>query len=58
MNFKEEGPINVTEIINGTQSTSFRWMNRYDKVISIPEYFHVTGVTENDHIASLTDNKK
>lgn len=55
---REQGPIEVTEIINGNQTTKFRWMNRYDEVISIPKRFHITGVTHKNSIASFTDNKK
>jgi GMP synthase (glutamine-hydrolysing) len=55
---KEEGPVEVTEIINGVQSGHIRWMNRYDRVISVPGNFDITGVTDRDHIASFTDHRK
>jgi GMP synthase (glutamine-hydrolysing) len=58
MGQKEEGPVDVTEIINNTQYTSSQWMNRYDQVVSIPSNFSITGVTHENHIASFTDNKK
>lgn len=58
MEEKEEGPINVTEIINGNQATYIRWMNRYDLIISIPNIFDITGVTDRNHIASFTNHGK
>lgn len=58
MKNKEEGPIEVTEIINSIQTTNIRWMNRYDQVMSVPNIFNVTGVTNMDHIAAFTDNNK
>jgi hypothetical protein len=70
MQQKEEGPVNITEIINTksihqgciikspVQITHIRWMNRYDQVIHVPKRFNITGVTERNHIASFTDNKK
>lgn len=56
MSQKEEGPVEVTEIINNNQSTYIRWMNRYDQVTAIPNIFDITGVTHNNHIASFTDH--
>ena len=56
MNEKEEGPVCVTEIINGHQMMNTRWMNRYDQVVSIPRIFNITGVTDKNHIASFTNN--
>lgn len=68
MEEKEEGPIEVTEIIDMSckgrkdkilvQETNIRWMNRYDRVVSVPNIFNVTGVTSKNHIAAFTDNKK
>jgi GMP synthase (glutamine-hydrolysing) len=73
MQQKEKGSVDVTEIIHNDlysernnktvlksiyQITSKRWMNRYDQVVSVPEIFDITGVTTNNHIASLTDHKK
>lgn len=55
---KEEGPVEVTEIINNVQATYVRWMNRYDQVTSVTNNFNITGVTNNNHIASFTDHKK
>lgn len=60
---KEEGPIDVTEIIrtspnSSTQVTTMRWMNRHDQVIHIPEMFDITGVTNANQIAAFTDHKK
>ena len=58
MSRREEGPVEVTEMIYGNQEINFRWMNRYDQVTSIPLMFTITGVTSNDHVASFTDHKK
>lgn len=55
---KEEGPVEVTEMINNTQTTYVRWMNRYDRVTSIPNTFYVTAVTNDDHLAAFTDHNK
>jgi GMP synthase (glutamine-hydrolysing) len=58
METKEEGPVEVTEIIEAQQSTVHRWMNRHDRVMSVPRQFIVTGVTKENHIAAFTDNNK
>lgn len=58
MREKEHGPTEVTEIIGNQQLTNIRWMNRYDQVICVPNMFIITGVTNKNHIASFTDNKK
>jgi len=61
MSQSEIGTINVTEIIQGIypkQRTQSRWMHRHNQVISVPPIFHVTAVTENNHIAAFTDYKK
>jgi GMP synthase (glutamine-hydrolysing) len=58
MREKEEGSVNVTEIISDIQSTQPRWMKRHDQVLSIPNIFDITGVTDRDHIAAFTDYKK
>lgn len=55
---KEKGLIEVTEIINGKQSVYPRWMNRQDQVLSIPNRFTVTGVTNTNDIAAFTDGYK
>jgi GMP synthase (glutamine-hydrolysing) len=55
---QELGAVNVTEIINGSQITQPRWMNRFDRVLYIPKSFHVTGVTQNNDIAAFTDHRK
>jgi len=55
---KEEGLVEITEMINGNQITSGRWMNRNDRVFSVPPNFHVNGVTSRNHIASFTDYNK
>ena len=55
---KEEGGIQVTEMINDEQLTITRWMNRYDQVLSAPKDFYITGVTDRNHIAAMTDYKK
>lgn len=58
----EYGCINVTQIFNTnnniTQVTHTRWMNRYDTVIYLPIDFIVTAVTDKEHIAGFTDNKR
>ena len=58
MNEKEEGLIDVTEIIDNHQITNARWMNRYDQVLYLPNKFTITGVTNKNHIASFTDFKR
>lgn len=58
MKEKEEGPIQITEIVNKKQIIYYQWMNRYDRVISLPKNFIVTAVTNKQHIAGFTDNKK
>lgn len=58
MSEKEEGSVEVTEIINRNQVINNRWMNRYDQVIAIPNNFTITGVTSKNHISSFTDYKK
>ena len=54
----EKGGVEVTEIINKTQFSYTRWMNRYDQVISVPSPFHITGVTHRNHIAAFTDHNR
>ena len=58
MEHKEEGPITISEKIDGIEITCNRWMNRYDQVTSIPSNFMITGLTSKNHIASFTDNKR
>lgn len=58
MNELEKGPVDVTELINGYQITSTRWMNRNDQVTYLPKTFTITGVTNKNHIAAFTDNVK
>jgi len=64
MKEKEEGAVDVTEIIKSNdynipiQETQARWMNRYDRVVFVPNIFDITGVTDKNHIASFTDHKK
>lgn len=58
MDIAEQGPVEVTEMINGQQVTNIRWMNRFDQVVSVPPNFTITGVTNRNHIASFTDYKK
>ena len=55
MEAQEKGPVEVTEIIDGNQITSTRWMNRMDQVTLLPSRFTVTGVTSRNHIAAFTD---
>jgi GMP synthase (glutamine-hydrolysing) len=55
---KEIGLIPVTEIIHDQQSTILRWMNRDDRVLTVPSRFTITGVTNRNHIASFTDFHK
>lgn len=54
----EKGPIEVTELIDGQEITTDRWMNRYDQVAILPKIFYQTGITENNHIAAFTDGNK
>lgn len=58
MDEKEEGCIEIIEIINHSQTIKCRWMNRFDRVLSVPKYFQITAVTERNHIAGFTDNKR
>lgn len=58
MKEKEEGPIEITEMFGGKQLVEYRWMNRYDTVISLSSQFIITAVTNNNHIAGFTDGKK
>jgi GMP synthase (glutamine-hydrolysing) len=55
---KELGLVPVTELIQGTQQTRLRWMNRHDRVLTVPTGFTITGVTDRNHIASFTDFHK
>jgi len=55
---QEHGPCNITEINNGIQRTCSRWMRRSIKVISLPKSFTITGVTDDNNIASYTDHVK
>lgn len=57
MSEREYGLVPVTEIINDSQKTSLQWMNRYDQVIKAPKGFMITGVTNRNHIASITNKK-
>lgn len=54
----ETGLVEVTEIIDGVQSTLSRWMNRMDQVLAAPPTFVVTGVTSEGHIAAITDQAR
>lgn len=54
----EHGPVNVTEIIEGKQQSLVRWMAREDRVTSVPTEFMVTGVTDSNDIATVTDGKR
>jgi GMP synthase (glutamine-hydrolysing) len=58
MNEYEGGVIPITEIINGNKFINQRWMNRYDRVAEIPKNFVITGITDKEHIASITDGSK
>jgi GMP synthase (glutamine-hydrolysing) len=58
MKDKEDGPVEVTEIIDGHQIINTRWMNRYDQVVWLPNTFIITGVTSKNHIAAFTDYKQ
>ncbi len=58
MNELEKGPILVSEIINNKRVHTHRWMNRYDRVITIPQHFTTTGITDRGHVAAMTDNYK
>lgn len=58
MTKKEEGPAEITEIIDNNQVSSIRWMNREDQVLSVNNHFSITGVTNKNHIASFTDYDK
>lgn len=55
---KEEGGVEVTEIIDNIHCNNYRWMNRYDLVTSVPECFTIIGVTNKNHIAAFTDGHK
>lgn len=58
MSEPEHGLVSVTEFIDYKQQTTLRWMNREDRVLTIPPGFTITGVTNRNHIASFTDNHK
>lgn len=55
---EQKGLIEVTEIIEGKQLIELRWMNRYDKIIKVPNNFYVTGVTGENDVAAFTDYSK
>ena len=55
---KEKGIVHVIEIIGNKVVDTPRWMNKYDKVLSIPEQFTITGISESNEISSFTDYKK
>ena len=60
----EKGPVAVTELFDSgnfvydIQKTTSRWMNRYDKVIDIPDNLMVTGISDNGSVAAITDNNR
>lgn len=54
----ESGPTNVTEIIGDSQQCTVRWMARQDRVVSVPDSFTVTGVTDSNDIAAVTDGHR
>jgi GMP synthase (glutamine-hydrolysing) len=58
MDHPETGLVDVTEIVEGSQSTCQRWMNRNDQVMAAPAGFTITGVTTRGHIASITDETR
>jgi GMP synthase (glutamine-hydrolysing) len=59
MDTLEYGVKLVTEMIDGMIVTKNRWMNRNDRVCTVPRNFRIIGVTTNNkHIAVITDNKK
>jgi GMP synthase (glutamine-hydrolysing) len=58
MEEQEKGPVAVTEMVDGICSTHLKWMNRVDRVVSLPSKFDVTGITDNEHIAAFTDHVK
>lgn len=53
---KQYGPTVVREINDSHISNSMRWMSRLDRVIVSPNNFNVVGITEQNHIAAITDN--
>ena len=55
---KEEGMIDVIELINNEQIIRQRYMNRYDYIYSLPDNFTITGITKNNCIATFTDYNK
>ena len=58
MDTKEEGLVEVTEIINNQLIDNMRWMNRHDQVLILPPQFTITGITYHNHIAAFTDYNK
>lgn len=58
MPYKEKGFIDITEIIDGEQITTSKWMNREDRVVFLTNKFDIIGVTKFGHIATFTDHKK
>ena len=53
LKYPEYGPTRVCEYTTDTKVIKTRWMNRFDGIGSIPSNFELTGVTENDTIASM-----
>lgn len=54
----ESGPTHVTEILEGQQQRTIRWMAREDRIVSVPDAFTVTGVTDSNDIAAVTDGQR
>lgn len=55
---RESEPTEITEIVDGYQTTGTRWMNKRARIISLPANFRVMGVTPQEDIASFTDNRR
>lgn len=58
MNEREHGCIPVTEIKGDKQIIVNRWMNRRDRIATMPRGFSITAVTNKNHIAAFTDRNK
>ena len=58
MSSREYGLTDVVEIIDGEQTLTKRWMNRYDAILKGPPGFIITGVTAKNHVAALTDGHR
>lgn len=52
------GPVEVTELIEHYQDSQFRLMTDSYRITRIPPGFRITGVTDSNTIATLTDHRK